>query len=473
MHTAYHKLFYIPVKASDIPKPWSMNFENQRRVVLLRDVQKLPWWKIRLRVRGLMGNYPSEKQCRLVYAKFNKRLGRRPYKYGNCGPKVSKLTKPVVRLLLKTLRAQRCKMICTSTTLQAEVSKTMHVKLECSTIRKCLSKHGYHWLPRRQKPKLSREDMNLRWAWVKRVLRTPRAELAKKMKTMMCMDGVVLPVPPSDPTERANFCKIGETHMWRKKGEAAKKELAGKCEYDKQIPRSRQVPMWGGIGPSGFGVVMFHKFRKVDNIEWSAAVAKGGLVSALRDACAPRRQGPWTALCDNESFLEAPRSRAAHKRVRVELWHIPARSPDLNPVEKFWAWVRKQLRAMDLRDLVAGRPPVGKTALKARVKALLRTRQAKLVASRAHGASFFMRVRRCASMLCPSQSVLSRFGVVSTACQGQSPQQLIQHVRLQSCPSAALVLSIAFASLARWWIRTRALSPSRTDTRRQGPHRLW
>jgi hypothetical protein len=62
------------------------------------------------------------------------------------------------------------------------------------------------------------------------------------------------------------------------------------------------------------------------------------------------------------------------------LWHIPARSPDLNPVERFWGWVRKQLRAMDLADLKAKRPPVQKTALKARVRALLRTVKARNVA---------------------------------------------------------------------------------------------
>ena len=93
-----------------------------------------------------------------------------------------------------------------------------------------------------------------------------------------------------------------------------------------------------------------------------------------------QKHGPWHILCDNETFLEAPASRTAHRRVGVSLWHIPARSPDLNPVERFWGWVRKQLRAMDLADLKAKRPPVQKTALKARLRALLSTQKAKRVA---------------------------------------------------------------------------------------------
>ena len=70
----------------------------------------------------------------------------------------------------------------------------------------------------------------------------------------------------------------------------------------------------------------------------------------------------------------------AHVRANVELWHIPPRSPDLNPVERFWSWVRKRIRKMDLEDLNAGRPPLEKRAMQARVRALLKTRAAKKAA---------------------------------------------------------------------------------------------
>ena len=42
-------------------------------------------------------------------------------------------------------------------------------------------------------------------------------------------------------------------------------------------------------------------------------------------------------LCDNESFLTAPQSRAEYKKLGVRLWPIPPRSPGLNPVEKIWS----------------------------------------------------------------------------------------------------------------------------------------
>ena len=51
----------------------------------------------------------------------------------------------------------------------------------------------------------------------------------------------------------------------------------------------------------------------------------------------------------------------------------------LNPCEKFWAYLRKRLRAMDLQDVEARRPPVGRAQLKARVACILSSAKSKVV----------------------------------------------------------------------------------------------
>ena len=56
------------------------------------------------------------------------------------------------------------------------------------------------------------------------------------------------------------------------------------------------------------------------------------------------------------------------------------RSPDLNPVEKYWAWLRKALVAMDLRDLHSGKPALNKEAYKARAQRLVKTKKSQTVA---------------------------------------------------------------------------------------------
>ena len=40
----------------------------------------------------------------------------------------------------------------------------------------------------------------------------------------------------------------------------------------------------------------------------------------------------------------------------IQLWDVPPKSPDLNPIEMFWGWIRKKLRSMDLADLRTKRP---------------------------------------------------------------------------------------------------------------------
>ena len=363
--------------------PKSMNFQNQRKVFVLRSVKDLPWAEIASSVKNRQNHHPSERQCREVYASFNQRLGRRTYKYSNCGRTPWKVTKDVEKFIVQKLKALRSSCVCTSATLQRELLREKRVRIDCSTIRKVLQRNGFHWLRRSQKPKYSKDDKQARVAFCREALEMTQAELNKYVT--MSMDGVVLSVPPADPVDRENYCKVGETHMWRTKDEGEKEDLSGGTKYEKQFTGSRAVPLWGGIGPGGFGVVMFHAFRKVDQEEWSAAVASGKLAAACR-ACRPdRRRGPWRILCDNESFLSAGKTRAAHARARVELWHIPARSPDLNPIEMYWSWLRKRLRAMDLDDLRNKRPPVQKFGLKMRVHALLRTTKAKQVAKNCWG----------------------------------------------------------------------------------------
>ena len=78
--------------------------------------------------------------------------------------------------------------------------------------------------------------------------------------------------------------------------------------------------------------------------------------------------------------MDSKKAKALYTRIGIRLWHVPARSPDLNPVEKFWAWLRKHLRKLDLKDAVAKRPVLGKVAYRERVRRVLQTKKAQKVA---------------------------------------------------------------------------------------------
>lgn len=168
--------------------------------------------------------------------------------------------------------------------------------------------------------------------------------------------------------------------VYRKRSEIDLPELQGYSAYTKQAPASRCIPLWGGIGPGGFAPVLWHDERKTNTEEYVEALREGSLMAALRHCNPRKRSGPWGVLCDNEAFLRAGPCCTYYSRHNITLWNLPAKSPDLNPIEKMWGWMRKRLRAMDLADLKAGRPVPGRTAYRERVKRLLRSQKAQTVA---------------------------------------------------------------------------------------------
>ena len=126
--------------------------------------------------------------------------------------------------------------------------------------------------------------------------------------------------------------------------------------------------------------VLFHNNKKCSVDEWAAAVGKGLMAKAIKALGPVEKRGPWHVLCDNEHFLTSTACQRAHERAKVILWHVPAHSPDLNPVEKYWGWLRKKLRAMDLADALAKRPVLGKTAYRARVRRVIKSAKSQTVA---------------------------------------------------------------------------------------------
>lgn len=360
--------------------PKSLNFAHQQKVVMLRDKKGMAWHQIVSRVRNLQNKKPSRQGVINVYNRFSKPANRVRYQYAKCGRKAWKLTEDVKKHLLHQLIVLRKKTLCTSTTLQQALARDRHVTVEASVIRKFLLRSGYRWLPRAQKRKYAPDVIEKRLAFARLVVALSVRRLRERLS--LAMDGVVIGVPPKNQVERENHCLGRATHMYRKPGETACRTLAGHDAYDKQVPLHRALPMWGGVSAGGFAEVLMHEQKKkVSSDEWAAAVDRGNLRNAIRQLKPVKRSGPWIVLSDNESFLRAPPARRAHRRSRVTLWAVPPKSPDLNPVEKFWAWLRRRLLAKDLDDLVAKRAPLDKTAYRQRVRSICRSKRAQRVAA--------------------------------------------------------------------------------------------
>ena len=358
----------------------SLNFQNEKKVVMLRGTKKYAWADVRNSVVTMAGTRPSIRTCQRVYASYSKKLGRRVFKFARCGRKRWKATRDVEAFVVRRLRALRQRCICTSTTLQRELKKSMDIVLECSTIRRILARHGYRWRPRGQTPIVSKDVAMKRLSFARGILRLSAAQLRHKLR--FSLDGVVLSMPPADPTDRANHCMHGNTHLYRKVDEAASPALAGEDPYPHQVPLARAIPMWGGISDGGVAIVTFHKAKKLNTTEWVNAVKAGRLRTAIASLAPAVGPGPLTYLCDGEPFLHTRASKIAYAADNLKVWQVPPSSPDLNPVEKFWGWLRKQLRSRDLADLSKHRPVLTKNKYKARVKAVCSSAKAHAVAKK-------------------------------------------------------------------------------------------
>ena len=238
---------------------------------------------------------------------------------------------------------------------------------------------GIAWLPRRRAPRYNAVQRRARKNFAAAVAAMSPAAVQRKLA--LAMDGVILQRPPSDPIDRENFVKHGDTHCYRTRAERACPALDGGTHYGAQVPMDRAVPLWGGVAATGFSVVAFHARKKLKQEEWARIAADGKLASAIRRLHPENEHGPWHVLWDNERVLDARCSKAAHMQANVKLWHIPPKSPDLNPVERFWAWLRRALRHLDMQDLHAGRPMPARAAYTQRVRRLVASQRARRAAA--------------------------------------------------------------------------------------------
>ena len=362
----------------EVRHPKSLDALNAARVMALRDGSGMAFPDIAERVWNVSGARPTARTCANTYWGLKSSRRRKAARYAKCGRKPWKLTEDVKKYILTRVVALRKKGPCTAATLQQDVAAAKGVHVDVSLVRRTLREAGYRWLPRMKRRVYTREEKEERAAFCQTVLDMTEAQLRARLS--MSLDGVVLSMPPSKDSERLMFLRNGEPMVWRKPDEDALEPTAGKTNYDTQVPLARAVPMWAGIGEKGAAPVFFHDRKKVTKEEWAEAVNRGNFQTALKEVTG-RARGPWTVLCDNEGFLSSTLCRSAHRKTKVSMWHVPARSPDLNPVEKYWSWLRRRLRALDLADARAKRAVLSKPAYQSRVRRVMKTARSTTVAS--------------------------------------------------------------------------------------------
>ena len=88
---------------SQMQHPQSLNFTNQKKAYILRNVEKLPFRKIAKEVKNLQKRRSTEDCVRRTVARFSVKRGMSKYKYENSGRSAWKLTPEIKKWLIKTL----------------------------------------------------------------------------------------------------------------------------------------------------------------------------------------------------------------------------------------------------------------------------------------------------------------------------------------------------------------------------------
>ena len=117
--------------------------------------------------------------------------------------------------------------------------------------------------------------------------------------------------------------------MWRKAGEATHPDIAGGDPYAQQVPLSRAIPLWGGIGPAGFALVSYHKNKQRKVQEWERLLRKDALGKAVRKVQlkpVPKKSARLRVVCGNEGFLKSKSAKKLYRPNGVFLTHVEKRA---------------------------------------------------------------------------------------------------------------------------------------------------
>ena len=205
-------------------------------------------------------------------------------------------------------------------------------RVSTHTFRRFLKNEGIYYLNARQKGILNEQDRRNRVLYCKKVRRQHPANIWTE-EIAFYLDGVNF-VYKTHPNEQ--IC-APKKKVWRKKCEGLQQGCVAKGR--KEGTGANVVKFMVAIA-YGKGVIICEEYDKL-NGDYFADFIKRNFINmfgaADKDNCRYFVQ-------DGDRSQNSKKAKEALQRVKAEVFHIPPRSPDLNPIENVFHLANKDLR---------------------------------------------------------------------------------------------------------------------------------
>ena len=208
------------------------------------------------------------------------------------------------------------------------------------TVRRYMNREGYGYRQCRKKGQLTPKDCEKRLKFAKDIRKRKLPEDFWTTGIGFYVDGVSF-VHKTNPYAQA---KSARTRSWRKTSEGLSMHCTGKA---KKEGTGGSVAKFMVSIAYGKGVIGVHQYFGNINGEKFASIVREHFPQLLKAGCNP--SGGYF-IQDNDPSQNSAKARDALQEVKAHQFKIPARSPDLNPIENMFHLISKKIRS-DARKL--------------------------------------------------------------------------------------------------------------------------
>ena len=254
------------------------------------------------------------------------------------GGRPTKLDARDERQLLRSLKILRKEEGQFSSKRLMEKAGIQESQASNRTVRRCLKRHGYHFLQARKKGLMSSADLKRRVAFAKKVKKTYPTTLWTEMVGFF-LDGVSF-YYKKNPAGQA---RAPRGRIWRQKSEGLKQGCTAKGS--KEGSGGKVLKLLVAI-THGKGVIDCYRYEKMDGPFFASFVNSRFKILFAKAS----KRASNLFVQDNCPVQNSNIVKETLKENQIEQLKIPARSPDLNPIENLFHRVKNKLRLDALND---------------------------------------------------------------------------------------------------------------------------